>query len=458
MANSNPSIKNSQQTNVIVVTEDDVAFQTIISLVEKSNNCNTSTNMVKRVISESNVDHTPISDKRRKADLTCMICDGRCSGYNFSVISCESCKAFFYRNASENLNVLKCLNGTNDCNIKCNNKRKMCRRCRLQKCLSVGMKCASNADQRLNKQRHIEENRRLATMQSSVTIIPLEDIDESTDEFATALIAQNKSTVERPDTTHQYFLAFNDFNRINSLTRSYERAFRFSTVRYDASVFDRVTDRRSGLLHTTSIFYDMGMQLITFIRSIPEFESLNEQDRFILVKYNAPLTLYVRLCLHYDLQKELVIVSEVENEEHAAVCKKLCLYSFGNQIESLSTELFRSIKKITGDDPVIFQLMLVILTFTKSVTAEDLIMNDQPVLVNSKQVYEIQSIYTNLLFRYMLQKYSTYNQATRQYSRLIQKILQIQLLVRTYQEFLHEQLVDTGDDEINPIIKSILRL
>ena len=51
MANGNLSIKKSQQTNVIVVTEGDEAFQTIISLVQKSNNCDTSTNLVKRVVS-----------------------------------------------------------------------------------------------------------------------------------------------------------------------------------------------------------------------------------------------------------------------------------------------------------------------------------------------------------------------------------------------------------------------
>ena len=32
--------------------------------------------------------------KRRKADLTCVICHGRAFGYNFEQITCESCKGF----------------------------------------------------------------------------------------------------------------------------------------------------------------------------------------------------------------------------------------------------------------------------------------------------------------------------------------------------------------------------
>jgi len=33
--------------------------------------------------------------KRRKADLTCVICGGSASGYNFNQITCESCKGLF---------------------------------------------------------------------------------------------------------------------------------------------------------------------------------------------------------------------------------------------------------------------------------------------------------------------------------------------------------------------------
>jgi hypothetical protein len=37
---------------------------------------------------------------RKKNDgLTCNICEGPAHGYNFDTITCESCKAFFRRNA-----------------------------------------------------------------------------------------------------------------------------------------------------------------------------------------------------------------------------------------------------------------------------------------------------------------------------------------------------------------------
>jgi len=46
----------------------------------------------------------------------------------------------------------------------------------------------------------------------------------------------------------------------------------------------------------------------------------------------------------------------------------------------------------------------------------------------------------------------------RQYSQLIQKIIQMQILVQIYQQFLQQQLIGTTDEEVNPVMKSILFL
>ncbi len=38
-------------------------------------------------------------EKRQKSDLNCVVCDSPANGYNFDAVTCESCKAFFRRNA-----------------------------------------------------------------------------------------------------------------------------------------------------------------------------------------------------------------------------------------------------------------------------------------------------------------------------------------------------------------------
>lgn len=35
----------------------------------------------------------------QKKDKTCLVCGDKALGYNFNAVSCESCKAFFRRNA-----------------------------------------------------------------------------------------------------------------------------------------------------------------------------------------------------------------------------------------------------------------------------------------------------------------------------------------------------------------------
>ncbi|CAF0815867.1 unnamed protein product [Adineta steineri] len=217
-----------------------------------------------------------------------------------------------------------------------------------------------------------------------------------------------ESTIEQLETTQlpliqqiiplpqNVSLTLDDYNRLNSVKLSYDIAFRLTTTKQTVSAFDHINDRRSGLLYSTSLLYDLGMKLITFIRSIPEFEFLNEQDRFILFKYNSPLVLYMRICLCYDIDRDLVFDPEVQSEEYAIVCKQLSQYCFGKQLDSASTQLFRSIKNVTDDDPIILQLMLIILTFTKSLSVENIVENEQSTFMNSKQVDEAQSIYAKL--------------------------------------------------------------
>ncbi|CAG2170800.1 unnamed protein product, partial [Oppiella nova] len=73
----------------------------------------------------------------KKFTKICSICGEKAIGYNFCAISCESCKAFFRRNATK-LDEYKC---PFDDKCKVNVvTRKFCRKCRLRKCYAVGMK------------------------------------------------------------------------------------------------------------------------------------------------------------------------------------------------------------------------------------------------------------------------------------------------------------------------------
>ncbi|CAI5456354.1 unnamed protein product [Caenorhabditis angaria] len=77
------------------------------------------------------------SDESRRRQKTCRVCGDHATGYNFNVITCESCKAFFRRNALRPKE-FKCPY-SEDCEIN-SVSRRFCQKCRLRKCFSVGMK------------------------------------------------------------------------------------------------------------------------------------------------------------------------------------------------------------------------------------------------------------------------------------------------------------------------------
>ncbi|EGT46590.1 hypothetical protein CAEBREN_28114 [Caenorhabditis brenneri] len=88
---------------------------------------------------------SPLTDESRRSaaappkDLNgriCMVCSDRANGYNFGVLSCESCKAFFRRNAAKHKEI-KCP-FSDSCQIT-SASRKFCQACRLNKCFNVGM-------------------------------------------------------------------------------------------------------------------------------------------------------------------------------------------------------------------------------------------------------------------------------------------------------------------------------
>lgn len=52
-----------------------------------------------RVKTEKPLDQRSSSIRKKCDGLICSICQGPAHGYNFDAITCESCKAFFRRNA-----------------------------------------------------------------------------------------------------------------------------------------------------------------------------------------------------------------------------------------------------------------------------------------------------------------------------------------------------------------------
>lgn len=88
----------------------------------------------------------------------CGVCGDKALGHNFNALTCESCKAFFRRNALTQKS-FKCP-FKNQCEITTITRR-FCQKCRLDKCFTIGM-CKDlimSEEDKVAKRQKIQENR-----------------------------------------------------------------------------------------------------------------------------------------------------------------------------------------------------------------------------------------------------------------------------------------------------------
>ncbi|CAG2162030.1 unnamed protein product [Oppiella nova] len=96
--------------------------------------------------------------KVKNSPKICGVCGDKALGRNFCAVSCESCKAFFRRNASE-YERMRCHFGDN-CLIDIES-RSNCRKCRLKICFAIGMRkeWILNDEEKEVRKRKIQDNR-----------------------------------------------------------------------------------------------------------------------------------------------------------------------------------------------------------------------------------------------------------------------------------------------------------
>ena len=76
-------------------------------------------------------------ENNRNLWQTCLVCEDKATGRHYGIVACEGCKGFFKRSIRKSLRY-SCRDG-GDCPIN-RLQRNRCRGCRLNKCLSMGMK------------------------------------------------------------------------------------------------------------------------------------------------------------------------------------------------------------------------------------------------------------------------------------------------------------------------------
>jgi hypothetical protein len=210
-------------------------------------------------------------------------------------------------------------------------------------------------------------------------------------------------------------------------------------------------------MNTLEIQNYAAIKLINFIRQIPEFEELNENDRLILVKHNLTLLFVIRHALTFDTTRELVYDDNLSSsvspsdEAFAHHCKSIFILCYGYEFNREFLSILRSVCHIVDQDPIVVQLLMLIMIFLKGLSIND---DQQPSLNDGKHVFHIHSKYTDLLFRYFIHR-SSFDAAVLTMMRVTEVLIRSQRLMRDFHRYVKSKVDAT---HVNPLMRSLLHL
>jgi hypothetical protein len=113
--------------------------------------------------------------------------------------------------------------------------------------------------------------------------------------------------------------------------------------------------------------------------------------------------------------------------------------------------ILHALVNLINKNPIATQLLMLIMIFSKGLSADE---DQEPILNDEKSVFNAQSKYTDLLFRYLMEG-SSFDVVTMTMIHLTEQLLKIQKVSRDFQQYVKNKVDITY---INPLMKSLLHL
>jgi hypothetical protein len=193
------------------------------------------------------------------------------------------------------------------------------------------------------------------------------------------------------------------------------------------------------------------LRLVSFFKQIPEFNQLNAQDRFTLIKYNLMAVLVLNSTLSYNMEADAIMETDSDAPWNSSIIAKV----HGDEIYRRVKKVFDSFARIAQYDQRIIQLTLVVLILTKGFSTNG--SASEPILDDSLAVYRAQTYYTELLWKY-LQTIHGNDKAIHIFKELVTHFITWQMLQEYISRRVPNVLTATEMNELLPIMKSLLQL
>ncbi|XP_041371321.1 nuclear hormone receptor HR96-like isoform X2 [Gigantopelta aegis] len=348
--------------------------------------------------------------RKNKEDKYCGVCGDRALGYNFDAISCESCKAFFRRNAPKGLDYFKCPY-EEKCKMDVSNRR-FCKRCRLRKCFEIGMRkeYILTEEEKVRKRQRIEENRKIR--------------DYDTKKMQIGDVSSSQTRV-RP-------LEQDESMHINELVGAYRQSLEIS-IESDIS---REDPSMTDLVNIAEVSV---RRVIDMSKKIKAFKALSQPDQINLLKGGSIELLIIRSVITFDREKGHFL-DPYDKEKYAMTEEQLKMGEGGGLFE----EHMKFVKSLAVDlqaDETVLILLLVIALFSP----------DRPSITDKLYVAREQDKYALLLQRYLESKYPAHFVRCL-YPKLLMKLTDI----RNLNEEHSQVLLKVNPEGIQPLMKEVL--
>lgn len=244
-------------------------------------------------------------------------------------------------------------------------------------------------------------------------------------------------------------LSIEDWSDIESVRSNYSSIFENenrSRRCYDTS------DRISALITWSEFASERAISLINFFQQIDEFENLNSDDRFILIKYNLLTLFLIQKCLHYN-----PLTGRFNNKNNDDLFKRrqfftLCYGTSG--IRETFMNLIRSFSAITEQDSTLIYLILIILLFSKGLSMSE----NESILNDGLAVNRAQSHYTRLTWNYLIYKQGE-KKTFQQFTQIMAEIERIQSFTKHYRDFFRSEIQSNDISErFAPLMQAVLNI
>ncbi|CAF3688844.1 unnamed protein product [Rotaria sp. Silwood1] len=389
---------------------------------------------------ENNQNYSQIlsTEESQLSNLECRVCGAPAHGYNFDQITCESCKAFFRRNALRYMPDLKCrFSGSCDINI---NTRRKCTYCRLKKCFDIKMRKDWIRTEKEKQLRQLiklvkEQKKTNISSNASQSLVTLPIIQRKKKHF----MIKSQELVINPIFTQTLFgfnrnLSNKDQILLNNITNAYQLGVNY--------VDDFYLNKNILSLSLIEFFNEesiMHQSLIYFYKSIPEFKQLHIDDQVLLIKCNLIKIIH----LHY-----ILIEKFQENPFIGIYMSKWINEDFHCQMSRTRRYFDRFI-----EHPLILKLALVVLLFSINLSTP-LGNNQFDDYINKVDIYKIQEFYTIILWRYLNYLFGE-REAIHSIEIIITQILRFQKLMNIMEEIVRTR---TDYNTFNQLMQSLFRL